>query len=228
MAKDTQTWVVTGANRGLGLEFARRLVAAGHEVVGTARDADGATELRALGARVEALDVTDGASVAAFARRMGDRPVDVLVNNAGRQYREGRLEELDFAELEDTFAVNAYGPIRVTRALLPNLRAGRARRVVHVTSRMGSFGELEGGGMMAYRASKAALNMLHRCVAADLGAEGFLCVALHPGWVRTDMGGPDAAVGIEESVAGMLEVLAGLSPADHGAFLDYTGAPVAW
>jgi NAD(P)-dependent dehydrogenase (short-subunit alcohol dehydrogenase family) len=228
MAKDTQTWVVTGANRGLGLEFARRLAAAGHEVIGTARDADGAADLSGLGARVEELDVADGASVAAFARRLGDRPVDVLVNNAGRQYREGRLDAIDFAELEDTFAVNAYGPIRVTRALLPNLRAGRARRVVHVTSRMGSFGELEGGGMMAYRASKAALNMLHRCVAADLGAEGFLCVALHPGWVRTDMGGPDAAVGIEESVAGMLDVLAGLSAADHGAFLDYTGAPIAW
>ena len=217
-------YVVTGANRGLGLEFAKRLLEQGHEVIATSRDGI----VGAPGARVEALDVAEPASVAAFAERLGGLPIDVLLNNAGRQYRVGAVEEIDFDEMADVFNVNAFGPLRVTRALLPNLRAGSDRRVIHVSTRMGSFGEFEGGGMYGYRASKAALNMLHRCLAEELAGEGFLCVAFHPGWVRTDMGGSDATLSIEESVAGMLAVLDGLSPEQHGAFLNYDGTPLPW
>jgi NAD(P)-dependent dehydrogenase (short-subunit alcohol dehydrogenase family) len=206
------TFVVTGAGRGLGKEFVRQLEARGESVMGTERPE---------------LEVTDDASVAAFAESLEGRPVDVLINNAGRQNRASALSEFDFAEQLDTLDVNALGPMRVTRALLSNLRAGRLKRVVHVTSRMGSFLHF-GADMYGYRASKAALNMYHRCVAEELASEGFTCIALHPGWVRTDMGGLDATLGVEESVAGMLRVIDRLSPRDNGAFLDYTGAKLAW
>jgi NAD(P)-dependent dehydrogenase (short-subunit alcohol dehydrogenase family) len=206
------TWVVTGASRGLGREFARQLAARGDAVIS---------------ARRPELDVTSDAGVAAFAAGLHGRPVDVLINNAGRQNRAGSLTDLDGGDLLDTFDVNAVGPLRVTRALLPNLRRGRLKRVVHITSRMGSFGHF-GADMYGYRASKAALNMLHRCLADELGREGFVCVALHPGWVRTDMGGPDATLGVAESVAGMLRVIDGLAPRDNGAFLDHAGARLPW
>lgn len=222
------TWVVTGANRGLGLELARQLCARGETVVGTVRDEGYAAELHGLGARVERLDVTDDSSVLEFAARIEGAPVDVLVNNAGRQYRVGELAALDFGEVRDTFDVNAFGPLRVTRALLPHLRAGQGRRVVHVTSRMGCFGEYDGPSMYAYRASKAALNMLHRCVAGELWQSEITCVALHPGWVRTDMGGQEATLSPEQSVKGMLKVIDGLGPDDAGAILDHTGEPLPW
>ena len=217
-------YVVTGANRGLGLEFTKRLVEQEHEVIATSRDG----RVDAPGARAEKLDVADPASVTAFAERLDGLPVDLLLNNAGRQYRVGAIEEIDFEEMADVFEVNAFGPLRVTRALLPNLRAGAGKRVIHVSTRMGSFGEFEGGGMYGYRASKAALNMLHRCLAEELGPEGFLCLALHPGWVRTDMGGAEATLSVEESVAGMLRVIDGLTSDDHGAFLNYDGTPLPW
>ena len=222
------TYVVTGASRGLGLEFARQLLARGDTVIGTARRPDAAWGLRDLGAEVEELDVADDRSVAAFARRLAGRPVDVLINNAGRQNRLGALESLDFNSMAETFQVNALGPLRVTRALLENLRAGHRRHIAHITSRMGSFGEFDAGNMYGYRASKAALNMFHRCIAEELGAQGFVCVLLHPGWVRTDMGGHEATLSPVESVTGMLRVIDGLSRRDHGAFVDHTGAELPW
>ena len=221
-------WVVTGAGRGLGLELARQLRARGEQVVATVRRTEAAAPLEALGARVEALDVADGESVARFGERMSGTPVDVLVNNAGRQYREASIEDLDASELVDVFAVNSVGPLRVLRALLPSLRAGEGRRVVHVTSRMGCFGEYDRPSMVGYRASKAALNMLHRCVADELGPQGWTCVALHPGWVRTGMGGPEADLSPEESVAAMLRVLDRLGPEDNGALLDWQGRALPW
>jgi len=217
-------YVVTGANRGLGLELTKRLLERGEQVIATSRTG----EVNAPGARAERLDVSDATSVEAFADRLDGLPIDGIFNNAGRQYRVGAVDEIDFDEMADVFNINAFGPLRVTRALLPNLRAGSGKRVIHISTRMGSFGEFEGGGMYGYRASKAALNMLHRCLSEELGGEGFLCVAFHPGWVRTDMGGMEATLSVEESVAGMLNVFDGLSARDHGAFLNYDGTPLPW
>jgi NAD(P)-dependent dehydrogenase (short-subunit alcohol dehydrogenase family) len=219
---------VTGAGRGLGRELALQLAARGDEVVATVRRAEDGEQLARPGLRVEVLDVAREDSVAAFTQRLAGRPVDVLVNNAGRQNRAGALDGLDLADVADTFLVNTLGPLRVTRALLEPLRAGTLRRVVHVTSRMGSFGEFDGANMYAYRASKAALNMFHRCLAEELGAEGFVCLALHPGWVRTDMGGAEAPLSAEESVAGMLRVIDGAGPEHNGAFLDHRGETLPW
>jgi len=222
------TVLITGAGRGIGLGLAREFTGRDARVVATVRDPSQAELLGSLGARVEELDVADGESVAACARRLRDVPIDLLVNNAGRQNRAGRLEELDFPDVARTFEVNTFGPLRVLRALLPNLRAGRRKQVAHVTSRMGCFGEFDGADMYAYRASKAALNMFHRCIAEELGAEGFTCVALHPGWVRTDMGGPGATLGLKESARALATLLETLGPDRHGKVLDWEGRELPW
>ncbi|MDH3283128.1 MAG: SDR family oxidoreductase [Acidobacteriota bacterium] len=221
------TVVITGANRGLGLELARQFGAKGYRVVGTARKPEAAKELRALGARVEQLDVADSESVRALAARLGELSVDVLVNNAGILVREGGIEEIDVDSIARSFEVNSLGPMRVTQALLPHLRLGKKKLVVQITSRMGSIAQNE-GGYYAYRASKAALNMLNRSLAAELGGEGFTCVVLHPGWVRTDMGGPNARLSPEESVSGIIRVMDGLTREDSGRFFDHSGEELPW
>lgn len=221
-------WVVTGAGRGLGLELARQLAAAGHAVTATARDPRASVELGRLDVRTERLDVSDDASVAAFARSLGGRPVDVLVDNAGTFGGREGLEELDLDRLLATFSTNALGPLRVTRALLPNLRAGGRKLVAHVTSKMGSIEDNTSGGAYPYRMSKAALNMFNKSLAVDLAPEGFTCLVLHPGWVRTDMGGSGAPLSAEESVRGMLGVLERATPADSGRFLDHAGETIPW
>jgi len=223
-----ETVLITVAGRGIGFELARLYAETDARVIATIRDGAQADRLASLGARVESLDVSDADSVSECAARLRGVPIDLLINNAGRQNRAGRLADLDFGDVTDTFEVNTFGPLRVLRALLPNLRAGRRRHVAHVTSRMGCFGEFDGANMYAYRASKAALNMFHRCVSAELGAEGFVCVALHPGWVRTDMGGPDATLGVGESAAALVQLLDGLGPAHHGRVLDWEGRVLPW
>lgn len=224
----SQTIVVTGANRGLGLELCRRFAARGDRVIGTARDPEAATALRELDVRVEALDVSDRASVDALASRLGGEAVDVLLNNAGAGVGRGSLGSLDEGEIRRLFEINALGPLRVTEALLPNLRASSRRLLAHMTSRMGSIADNTSGGSYAYRASKSALNMLHRSMSIDLASEGFTSVVLHPGWVRTDMGGGAAPLTVEESVEGLLGVLDGLSREDNGAFIAFDGERLPW
>ena len=124
--------------------------------------------------------------------------------------------------------VNSIGPLRLARALLPNLRAGSGRKIVNLTSKMGSIADNSSGAAYAYRASKAALNMATKSLAIDLQAEGFLCIVLHPGWVQTDMGGSKAPVAVEDSIGGMLTVMDGLDAGDNGEFFDFSGARVPW
>ena len=223
-----KTYVVTACNRGLGLEFARQLSGRGDRVIVTARDPESAAELKRLDVEVVQLDVADAASVDRLAAALAEAPVDVLINNAGVGVHSTPLEELDFAEMEHFFAINSIGPLRVTRALLPALRTGADKQIVNVTSRMGSIEDNSSGAAYSYRASKAALNMVTRSLAVDLGPEGFTCTVLHPGWVMTDMGGRSAPVASEDSVSGMLVVIAALSAEDNGEFYDFTGARVPW
>jgi NAD(P)-dependent dehydrogenase (short-subunit alcohol dehydrogenase family) len=216
-----RTVVVTGANRGLGLAFARQLTAAGASVIGTARNPDEATELAATGARVLQLDVTDAASVAALAAAIGDAPVDVLINNAGiLQRQEEGADGPDFEIVRRTLDVNLLGPMRVTYALLPNLLASDGARVVNVSSVLGSIEKNTAGSFLGYRESKAALNMFTRSIAAEHRGAGLVCIAVHPGWVSTDMGGPDAPITPEESVRGILDLIANLGPEGSGRFFQ--------
>ena len=178
--------------------------------------------------RVEQLDVTDPASVAGLAKRLDGNAIDILVNNAGVFDRgDVSLDKVDFQMMERTLAVNTLGPLRVVQALLPNLRKGRQKTIVSMSSQLGSI-ENSNGRWYAYRSSKAALNQLNKTLSAELAAEGFVCVVLHPGWVRTDMGGAGATYSPEESVSGLVAVIEKLGPADNGRFYDFKGNPIPW
>ncbi|MDB4983343.1 MAG: CsgA protein [Myxococcales bacterium] len=226
--------VVTGANRGLGLGLARALTARGDDVWATARRPAEATELTALArasdgrVHVHALDVRDDAQVAALAAALGDAPVDVLVNNAGvaGAWRAG-LADFDAAEALSMFDINALGAIRMTRALLGNLRAARGK-VVNMTSLMGSLADNSSGRAYGYRMAKAALNMATRNLAHDLRGFGGVAIALHPGWVKTDMGGAGALEEIDESVARIIAKIDRLGPDDSGRFWHAKGQELPW
>jgi len=227
--KEGKTVLITGANRGLGLEFARQYSADGWKVIGTARKPAEAAELKDLKVLVMQLDVTDPESVAKLAADLSDQPIDLLINNAGMANRDGMdFETMSFDGVEQVLAVNTIGPMRVTRALLPNLRSGKGKQIVHISSGLGSIEENESGGYYGYRESKAALNMFNRSFAWNTKDEGFTCVVMSPGWVRTDMGGPEATLSPEESIAGMIKVIAGLTIDDTGSFQSWDGENRKW
>ena len=222
------TVLVTGANRGIGLELVKQLEGRGMNVIGTARKPAEATELRATRARIEQLDVTDAESLAALAKRLEGVKIDMLINNAGiGGHNAPSFKETDFTQVDWTFAVNTLGPMRVTQALLPNLEAGQHKTVIQISSVMGSI-ERNRGGYYGYRASKAALNMMNKSLALELGKDGFTCVVLHPGWVKTDMGGAGADIEVDVSVKGLIDVIAGLDTDDNGRFYDYQGQEIPW
>ena len=227
-AENGKAVLITGANRGIGLELARQFRERGYAVIATAREPDEAVVLKSLAVRVEQLDVADMASVRALAEKLQGVPIDILVNNAGISGHDAeRFEAIDFDAVATTFDVNSLGPMRVTQALLPNLEAGSGRTIVQIGSVVGSI-ELSRGGLYGYRASKAALNMFNKTLSSELARRGYICVVMHPGWVKTRMGGAGAKVEVEESVAGMLSVIEQLRLGDTGRFLDYTGKELPW
>jgi NAD(P)-dependent dehydrogenase (short-subunit alcohol dehydrogenase family) len=227
-------FVVTGANRGIGLEFVRQLLARGETVEAGVRDPSAARELTALGKapsstlRVHALDVASEASARAFGRSIGDVAVDVLINNAGVLGKMQSLEELDFEDVMATFRVNAVGALAVTRALLPQLRKGGARKVLHVSTGMASIADNTSGGAFGYRMSKAALNIASKSMAVNLRGERIISAVMNPGWVATDMGGGGAPTSPHDSVAGMLKVIDALTLDKSGQFLDFRGGTLSW
>ena len=225
---DAPTVLITGANRGLGLEFARQYRQDGWIVIGTARKPGNANELKATGAEVVQLDVLDEHSVEAMADLLEGKPIDLLINNAGIFPRESAILNVDLDDYSRTLAVNTLGPVRITQALLDNLREGDKKQIVNMSSALGSIGDNSRGGFYGYRESKAALNMFTKTLAAELGPDSFICLAIHPGWVATDMGGPNAPLTAEQSVAAMKAVIDGLTADDNGGYRAYTGEPVAW
>ncbi len=184
--------------------------------------------MKATGARVEQLDVADQASVASLATRLMGVPVDILINNAGMLNRaDSTLDTLDFEVMERSFQVNSLGPLRVTQALLPNLKAGQRKTIVSITSRLGSI-ELSTGGLYSYRTSKTALNQINKIISTELTPQGFTCVVMHPGWVRTDMGGANATLAKAESISSMLKVIEDLTIESTGKFFNYDGEELPW
>jgi len=223
------TVLITGANRGIGLALAREFTEAGFEVIGTARKPDGATELKATGARVVQLDVTDAASVAAMAKTLEGVPIDIVINNAGVALDRGReLANLDMEAVELTLAVNTLGPIRVMAALYPNVKAGERKVFANISSMMGSMEMNTWGCCLGYRASKAALNSASKTLAVDMGKEGLTFAVFHPGYVQTDMNDGQGNITPAQSAAGLTKVIAGLSADDNGRFYDWQGKELPW
>jgi len=224
----TGTVLITGANRGIGLELARQYAEDGWHVIGTARRPDAAKDLLDLDVQIMQLDVTDQESVDRLSEELGDQEIDVLINNAGVLAMVRSISEIDFEEFNHLMAVNTVGPIRVTQALLPNLHAGETRKVINISSVAGSITVKTSGGPYGYSESKAALNMFTRSLAGELRADGFICIVIHPGWVQTDMGGANAAVTVKNSASGIRNVIANLSVEDSGEFRTFEGQQLPW
>jgi NAD(P)-dependent dehydrogenase (short-subunit alcohol dehydrogenase family) len=218
-----KTCLVTGAARGIGLELCRQLKQRGEKVIAVCRKAS--AELRALECRiVEGVDVTDGASVQRLAAGLAGERIDVLVNNAGILSRES-LDDLDIERMRRQFEVNALGPLRVTRALLPNLGVGS--KVAIITSRMGSIADNGSGGYYGYRMSKAAVNMAGVSLAHDLRERGIAVLLLHPGMVATEMTGQHG-IPVEESAANLIARIESLGLEHSGSFHHADGQPLPW
>jgi len=225
-------FLVTGAGRGLGLEFTRQLLAQKKDVVAWLRDPAKSTELTELGKKygtqlqIQKVDITDDESVADAVKKWSG-PLDVLINNAG-VLLDGRdsFAHLAIEKIADTFEVNVYAPIRVAQALLPVLQKSASPVLVNVSSKMGSIADNSGGAYYAYRMSKTAVNMFTKSFSVDFPKIKTLCV--HPGWVQTDMGGAGAAITPEQSVTGLLKVIFEPQRYKSGSFVEYSGKELPW
>jgi NAD(P)-dependent dehydrogenase (short-subunit alcohol dehydrogenase family) len=218
--------LVIGASRGIGLELVRQYRADGVKVVGTARSDAGLATLQALGAQALRLDVTSTTSASGLAWRVDGEDFDVVVVNAG-VYGPGlpALQTPTEADFDQVMHTNVLGPMRVIPQLAEALAPGA--RLGVISSIMGSLAQRSNGGVWLYRASKAAVNSVLRDASFALAGRA-ICVALHPGWVRTDMGGAEADLAVEDSVRDLRRTLAALTPADNGCFLNHDGQPLAW
>lgn len=224
------TVLVTGANRGIGLGFARHYAAAGWDVLAACRTPEEAVALKRLpNTSLLRLDMTDEAGIAALARGMAGRPLDLLINNAGmlgpRSLPLGTSQQ---AEWLSVLSTNAVGPYLLAERLASNVLASQGKRVVNASSSMASLSRGSTDWAPIYAVSKAALNMVTRHLAAELGPRGGIVVALSPGWVQTAMGGPGAVTPVDEAVAALAATIEGLTPTENGSFLDSSGSPFPW
>ncbi|GAC1660631.1 MAG: SDR family oxidoreductase [Candidatus Dormibacteraceae bacterium] len=225
--------LVTGANRGLGLEFARQFAAERWEVFAACRDPQQAETLvelaKSAAVRTVQMDVTAARSVRRAASAVGNATIDVLINSAGIMGKRQRAaEEMDYESWMEVLNVNTLGPLRVAEAFLDRVAASKRKLIVTITSGMGSLADNQSGGHIPYRSSKAAVNMVMRSLAVDLRPRGITCIVVNPGWVRTDMGGAGAPLTPAESVSALRRLIAKVGPRDTGKFFDYTGRKYPW
>ncbi len=236
--------LITGANRGLGLEFCRQYLADGWDVHACCRNPESAADLIAAGAEgsgalhLHRMDIGDEAQVSAVAQELAGTPLDMLINNAGiadgygHGVYEGKddldLRNYDFDFWEEMMRINTVAPIKVISAFLDNIRAGEQKKIASLSSGLGSITNLAWAGKYGYCSSKAGLNMACKGVSEWLKEEGIVVIAISPGWTRTEMGGPDAVNSVEDSVSGMRKVLGGLTMAETGRFWNFDGAELPW
>jgi NAD(P)-dependent dehydrogenase (short-subunit alcohol dehydrogenase family) len=230
-----KTILITGANRGIGLEHVRRFAARGARVFATARSPSGAKELMALsadrnnGIEVLAYEASDPDAPARLKAALGDTPLDLLFANAGAGGGNGQsFGSVDVENALQLIRVNALAPLKLAEALADNVAASQRKVIAFQSSLMGSIGDNGSGGRYAYRLAKCALNMIAKSVSNDLRPRGVIVVALHPGWVRTSMGGENAPVSVDECVAGQQRLLDSLTSAESGRFFNYDGKELPW
>ncbi|WP_299439587.1 SDR family oxidoreductase [uncultured Rhodospira sp.] len=225
------TVFITGASRGLGLEFVRQYKADGWDVIATCRDPERAPDLNATGAEVFPLDVTDDAALASLGRTLAGRTIDVLINNAGiypLKGSQGSFGDIPADPWMDCLRTNVVAPWKVAETFVGNLEKADRPVLATISSKMGSIGDAASPGSVVYRSSKAGANMVVKGLAIELGPRGIICIAFHPGWVKTDMGGPHALITPEQSITGLRGLIAAATPADNGRFLAYDGQEVPW
>ncbi len=225
--------LITGANRGLGLELCKQFLKDGYTVYGTARKPEAATELKETGAHVLQLDVTSEESISALAKTLKGKPLDILINNAGYfgpnkiGTKMDTIHNVTRKEIELCHAVNTMGPLFVTQALLPNLNAGTGKRIINVSSRSGMLSR-KGGGAMGYRLSKAGINMVTVVLNSQLQPKGFIVASVAPGHNATDMGTARGKLSPAESMPKLKHVIETLTPKQSGGFWYYDGSRLPW
>ena len=237
------TLLLTGANRGIGLELMKQFTPLGWTIHATCRDPSTATELRQIadgaGGRVtiHKLEATDHGQIEALGKTLSGAPIDILFNNAGVMEAKQRpyadmagsqtIDTLDWDDWMGVMRINVMAPARMSEVFADHVARSERKVIAFVSSIMGSITSTT-GTWIHYRSSKTAVNMMMRSMAADLRDRGITTVAIHPGWVRTSMGGPTAAVAPEDSAAGICKVITGVTPAHNGHFLTFDGKELPW
>lgn len=227
------TVLITGASRGLGLEFCRQYAAEGWQVLACCRNPETIiVKLTGMSSQVRTfpLDVADFAQIDNLAAQLQDTAIDVLINNAGiyNDSSQRGFGQLDYAAWTQSLLVNTQAPVKMAEVFLPHLKRGDKKLLVSISSQMGSIADNSSGGSLFYRTSKAALNAAMKNLALELDDQRIGVLVLHPGWVKTDMGGPNALIDVRASITGMRHVIAGFTPAQSGGFFTYDGSTLPW
>lgn len=228
----TNTLLITGANRGIGLEYVKQYAAAGWQVIACCRSPDSADALQALAKqhaaiRLYALDVADFARITQLAHELNIQPIQLLINNAG-VYPDSAFGHTDDDAWRHAFKVNTMSTLKLAEAFMPHLVLAGHAKLIAMTSKMGSIEDNNRGGEYIYRSTKTALNMVVKSLAIDLTKYGIAVAVLHPGWVRTDMGGPQGLIDVQTSVQGLRQVIADLTLEDSGKWYAYDGKSIPW
>ena len=229
---NNSTVLITGANRGLGLEFVRQYSQLGWSVLACSRNPSNANKLNMLqkefsSIEILQLDLGNLNEIAALSNTLKDRTIDILINNAGI-YRSGALGNLDTEEWIESFKINTIAPYVVIESFLDQVSKSDLKKIISITSKMGSIDDNTSGGSYIYRTSKTGLNSMMRSMTHDLASKGISTLTLHPGWVKTDMGGSNAWINSTESVTGMIKQIDKLSQKNSGQYVDYSGEIIKW
>ena len=226
--------LITGANRGLGLGFVKKYLEKNVNVLCTARDISGSKELLECKERypnnieIFELDLLKENGAETLANQLNGMPIDILINNAGVGSSNQHFEAVSSKPWLEVLKVNLIAPLIITQSLIENVKMSSAKKIYFLSSQLGSIGDNTSGGMYIYRSSKTGLNQVVKSLSVDLKPKGITVVSLHPGWVKTDMGGPNAPVSIDKSIEGMIKVIDRTDIKDTGRFLNYDGTELPW
>ncbi len=223
--------LVTGANRGLGFEFVKQYLVDGNYVIALSRKPEILQSLKdQLPDRLKILsvDLTDFETLEKCATELQGERIDILINNAGVFGEEQSFENINFESWQKVMQLNVFVPTKIVQTFLPHVLNGKDKKIINITSRMGSIDDNTSGGYYIYRSSKTALNMVTKSLAVDLGKHGVTVIAMHPGWVQTDMGGNNAPLQPEESISGIRKVIENLKNSQNGKFLEFSGMELPW
>ena len=224
--------LITGANRGLGLEFAKQYATDGWHVLACCRNPEAASALQTLAStfhhvQILALDMADFSQIDALAIQLKNQPIDVLINNAG-VYPDSTFGDTNYDDWAQAFKINAMASLKMAEAFVQHITKSQLKKIATLTSKMGSIDDNTSGESYSYRSSKTAVNMVMKSLSIDLKPYGISVVTLHPGWVQTDMGGPNGLINAQTSVAGLRAVIENLSLVNTGQFIAFDGKAIAW